>query len=351
MKRRKLLILYTELAGYFLACLRALPRGAVELHIVRWPVNREAPFAFDFWPGVAVHDRSDFDGKGLLELARGIAPDAVLCGGWRDRAYLRVCRALSGTAVCIVTLDNHWQGTLRQRVACVLSRLTLVRTFAFAWVPGEPQRLYAQKLGFPEHRIRTGFYSADTGAFSPPARTRFPHRFLYVGRYVDAKGVTDLWEAFRRLCEAAPHDWELWCIGTGDIAPAEHPRIRHFGFLQPAEMSRVIADAGVFVLPSRHEPWGVVLHEFAAAGFPLVCSDRVGAATRFVEEGVNGWTFPAADTGALEGTLRRVISTPDGQLAGMGRRSAELGRMLTPQIWADTLLGMIHSVPLAHVRH
>ena len=343
MKRRKLLVLYTELAGYFLTCLRALPDDAIELHIVRWPVNREAPFAFDFWPGVTIYDRHAFDDWALLELARQIAPDAVLCSGWRDRGYLRVCRALHKTAICILTLDNHWQGTLRQRLACVLSRFTLTRTFAFAWVPGAPQQRYAQKLGFPEHRIRTGFYSADTGAFVPPARAGFPHRFLYVGRNVAAKGVADLWEAFRRLSDAAPHDWELWCIGTGDIAPAEHPRIRHFGFLQPAEMSRIVAETGVFVLPSRAEAWGVVLHEFAAAGFPLVCSDCVGAAAQFVEEGVNGWTFPAGDVEALERTLRRAISTSDEQLAIMGHHSAKRGRMLTPQTWAATLLGMIHS--------
>lgn len=46
-------------------------------------------------------------------------------------------------------------------------------------------------------------------------------------------------------------------------------------------MTNLMKQCGVFILPSRIEPWGVVVHEFSAAGFPLLLSDQVGSAESF----------------------------------------------------------------------
>ena len=44
-------------------------------------------------------------------------------------------------------------------------------------------------------------------------------------------------------------------------------------------------------MPSKKEPWGVVLQEMAIAGLPLLTSQHVGAATMFLEEHENGLVF------------------------------------------------------------
>src|SRR5688572_27242054 len=55
----KIVFLYTELAGYFLACVEALSKNA-EVMIVRWPVNKEAPFQFSTPGSVKIYNRNEW---------------------------------------------------------------------------------------------------------------------------------------------------------------------------------------------------------------------------------------------------------------------------------------------------
>jgi len=346
----RILFLYTELAGYFLACCAELVRQGAEVHIVRRPVNKEAPFEFEFGESIRIYERSDYDHAGLLALAEKISPGAIVCSGWIDKDYVKVCSAWKKRSTTILALDNKWLGTGKQQLARIISRFAILPLFDFCWVPGRLQKEYAMKLGFPETRIRSGFYSADTAFFREQyeahreqKRKKFPHRFVYAGRYYDFKGVEDLWTAFMQLKEDRSNDWELWCLGTGDIEPVAHPAIRHFGFVQPAQMPEILAGAGVFVMPSRVEPWGVVLQEFAAAGFPLLCSDKVGALHAFVQEGENGFVFPAGNSSAIEKALSKITAKSDEELFAMGERSAAIALAVSPQKWTETLLGMVKS--------
>lgn len=62
--------------------------------------------------------------------------------------------------------------------------------------------------------------------------------------------------------------------------------------------------ADVFVLPSAHEPFGIVVLEAWAAGRPVIAS-RVGGIPDFVDDGVNGLLFDPDD---LDGFIRAYES-------------------------------------------
>ncbi len=340
-----ILFLYTELAGYFVSCVHALSKQVDEVHIVRWQVNSEAPFQFEFPVNVTVYERNNYDSNQLLALVRTINPDKIVCSGWVDKGYVKVCRAFKGKVPTVMSMDNHWFGSPKQRVMQLAAPWVLHRAFSHAWVPGEPQKQYALKLGFNEEAISTGFYSADVSLFAPLARAKdqaIPHRFLYVGRYISAKGMDLLFEAFLDLQDGQPNDWELWCVGTGalyDQRP-EHPKIQHLGFKQPQELAGILAQCGVFVLPSRFEPWGVVVHEMAAAGMPMVVSSAVGSATRFVQEGKNGFIFENENKESLKEALQKVMILDQDTLKNMSQSSHQLGMQHTPDLWAETVMGI-----------
>lgn len=345
-----LLFLYTELAPYFLACLEALVREHdVQVHLVHWPVNKEAPFDLRFADRITVHEREALDDAALLALVGRIDPDITFASGWVDKGYLRACRAARAKGrTTVMCSDTAWRGSVRQLAAVITARFWIHRVFSHAWVTGEAQASYARKLGFAHERVRTGFYSADVARFVPLAARYadpsavFPHRFLCVARYIPTKGHQYLCDAFAELCNAGEAgDWELWIAGTGELveqvrnsASGRHPRIKHLGFVQAEAMSEVMRQCGVFVLPSTYEPWGVVVHEHAAAGFPLVLSSAVGAAERFLEDGRNGHRFIAGDKETLRSMLRLMVTSSDQELTGMARLSAALGARWTPTDWA-----------------
>ena len=358
MKRPVVLFLYTELAPYFLAGVERLVRDHdVDVHIVRWPVNKEAPFQLELADRVQVHERGAFNDRELVRFCAGLRPAVAFASGWVDQGYLKACRELHRLGVpTVMCSDTAWRGDLRQFAAIVSVQLWLRRTFTHAWVTGASQARYAHYLGFHRDRIRTGFYTADVDRFAGladllggPKGKAFPHRFLCVARYIPSKGQQLLCDTFAALCgTGVARDWELWIAGTGELHEAvksspsgRHAKIRHLGFVQAADMPDVMAQCGVFVLPSTYEPWGVVVHEHAAAGFPLVLSDAVGAAERFLVEPLNGLRFEAGNANALGVALRRIIERSDAELQGMGLQSARLGRQWTPTEWAQVVADLM----------
>lgn len=344
----KILFLYTELAGYFLSCIEELLKENVEAHIIRWPVNNEAPFNFNFSEKIKLYERADYSSEQLISLSKQISPDIIYCSGWIDKGYLNVCRKFKNKIPVIVGFDNQWKGSLKQYIASLIGRFTILKSFNYCWVPGELQYKYAHKLGFKNEKILTGFYSCDYDFFHKQfllnkenKKNNFPKKFIYVGRYYEFKGVKDLWNAFTDLQKEFPNNWELWCLGVGDIEPVNHSKIKHFGFVQPSEMPHFIKNTGVFILPSHFEPWGVVLHEFASAGFSLICSDEVGARTAFLKNGYNGYIYKAGNKNELKDLMKKIIQTSDKKLLEMGERSRELASSITPKKWVSTLLSVL----------
>lgn len=343
----KILFLYTELAGYFVSCLHELSQQVEEIHIVRWPVNKEAPFQFSFPDNVFVYEREAYSQQTLLQLAKQINSDKIICSGWIDKGYMNVCLTFKGKIPTVMSMDNQWHGTAKQQLMRLMAPFTLHRCFSHAWVPGEPQKIYALKLHFPESKIQTGFYSADTEYFSkifrkisPAKKEDFPKRLLYVGRYIESKGLLTLWNAFITAVELTQSNWELWCLGTGEMYDqrVEHPQIKHFGFIQPSDLETYLAQTGVFILPSNFEPWGVVVQEMAASGMMLICSDQVGAATLFLQEDKNGFQFEAGNETALRELLVKMMLMTDDKIQQMGELSQLLAQQITIKSWTKTVL-------------
>jgi len=339
------LVLYEELAGYFISCISTFAtHNNVEVHIIRKAVNKEAPFEL-YLQNVNTYNRSDYTDEQLIELVEKINPDAILCGGWATKIYLKIAKNYKGKIPVIVGFDNRWDGSLKQQIKSLWASFFIKDKFDKCFVPGIEQKKFALKMGFKEDQIATGAYSCDFDFFygqyldnKLEKAEAFPKRFIYVGRYYEFKGIKNLWKAFAEIQNELPNEWELWCLGVGDIEPIIHPKIKHFGFVQPSDLKDFIKKTGVFVLPSFFEPWGVVVHEYAAAGFPIVCSDKVGARTAFVENNYNGYIYEARDINALKEVLIKIINSDDNRLIEMGEKSVEKAKQITPEIWAKQLM-------------
>jgi len=345
----RLLFLYTELAGYFIACLKKLYEiNDVEILVIHWNINNEAPFHFSFPENIEFCPKNSFNFNQLSEKVKSFNPDFIYCSGWIDKDYLKVISTFKKRIPTVIALDTPWQNRLRQYVACVISRFTLLKIFTHCWATGERQKKYALKLGFKKKNIILGMYSADVeyynriGLNCKDEKSRhFPKRFIYVGRYSPSKGLLDLWAAFKQWKHETGGEWELWCLGTGDIKPMESDGISHFGFVQPADMEKFIKETGIFILPSHFEPWGVALHEYTAAGFPVICSDNVCATEKFVQNGKNGFIYPSGNIQELKACIRTITQKNDKELMQMGELSRQLSQSITPLTWSKNIMNLL----------
>ncbi len=137
------------------------------------------------------------------------------------------------------------------------------------------------------------------------------------------------------FCRTAKRTSELWCVGAGDEwdNKVEHEKIQHFGFVQPAELQKYIEQTSVYILPSKFEPWGVSVQEFAISGFPMIVSDAVGSGEKYLKE--NGFIFKAGDSGALKQVMMKFMKMNDKELIEMGKGSHKIGMSFTNKMWAE----------------
>ncbi|MGY6562191.1 MAG: glycosyltransferase family 4 protein [Luteibaculaceae bacterium] len=342
----RFLFLYSELAAYTLACFEALAKRGHSIDVVHWPINPEAPFQFKKEiQGLRFFSRDTLTEKDIVALIETQHYQVTFCSGWLDKGYLNAIKKTKGKGKRVIILDNQWRGDFKQHVAALTAPLWLTKWFHHAWVPGKLQQKFAEKLGFKGDKCSLHFYSADTDLFEKMYQdnleskvSNYPKRFLFVGRYVDFKGILELWDAFAQV-KANPKfsEWELWCVGTGKLYTErkEIEGITHLGFKQPHEMPEIIKQCGIFIMPSRVEPWGVVLHEMVTAGMPVLVSEAVGAKSSFLIEGENGFAVEPNNLQSLVYSLERAANLSPEMLCEMMQKSHAIGLKVTPEKWAD----------------
>lgn len=153
---------------------------------------------------------------------------------------------------------------------------------------------------------------------------------LFASKLQTRKRCADLLEAYLRLSPAPgiePHPY-LVIVGDGEERTALERRaaesglssIRFCGFRNQSELPGFFDVATVFVLPSQHEPWGLIVNEVMNAGRAVIVSDDVGCARDLITDGVEGCIFPVGDIDALANSLRRVLAAPE-TAAQMGRQA------------------------------
>jgi glycosyltransferase involved in cell wall biosynthesis len=279
-----------------------------------------------------------------------IAPDLAYVSGWQDKGYLYIARQLKSQGCpTVVGFDDQWHGSFRQIAGSYLMKLFWKkRYFSHAWVAGPYQFEYASRMGFSKSQIIFNLLSCDIDAFSQSAVHQLAQQetpsFLFVGRLHPNKGLDCLIEAFR-IYKANRGAWGLTIVGNGSmrkrLEKSENVEVK--GFLSAGGLREIISRSGAFVLPSCHEPWGIVVQEFAVAGLPLILSNRVGSRPVFLIDGDNGYTFPFGSAQDLAQRMLQLSRLDGATLMQMGRKSHALGMEITPQKSAASLVSILQN--------
>jgi len=331
------------------ACLKELyARDGVELFVSHELPVEDAPFEegqFAWIPNRLVWcSQSDLDP--LKQQLRDFAPEIMVMPSWHVQAYRRVAREFANRCWRVMVMDNPWRGSLRQRLGALASPFYVKPLADVVWLPGERQATFARKLGFSQNAILRGSFTCDHPAFAAVHDARIaqgqplPRCFVFVGRMVPDKCVDKLAEAYRIYRKQNSNPWPLICCGSGPLRSRleDEEGVRMDGFVQPGNMPQVLACAGCLILPSRFEPWSLVVHEAGAAGRLILAAENVGAVTHLVQPGYNGFIFNKNDVAGLATLMSRVSRMADAQLDQMSRASHSLSKQFSPKQWSNTLL-------------
>ncbi len=171
---------------------------------------------------------------------------------------------------------------------------------------------------------------AGNGDRAPMAvEVTFDRYVLGLGRVVEKKGFDLLLQAWARLAPEHPRVGLVIVGGGGEVDRLRElaaslgvsESVRLIGPVAQAQVGWLMAHAEVFVLPSRVEPFGIVVLEALRAGLPVVVSSR-GGATEIVTAGREGLVVDPCDTEALAQAIGRLLGDKALQ-AEMGARGRE----------------------------
>ena len=241
-----------------------------------------------------------------------------------------------------------------RRVGRVLNavRRILLRHADAVLAVGESGRRYLEQLGVAPDRIIEVPYVVESSPFHSCKLQREKaemYRLLYVGQFIDRKGVLPFIRQLSAWAEVHnERRCELWLVGDGprraDIAKAATPpnlALRLFGNVSYESLPKFYAQAGVTVLPTLADTWGLVVNESLAAGVPVLGSLYSQAAECLIQDGANGWSYRPDLEGSTQSALDRVMNTSSEELARMRIHARESVSSLTPQYAATRFLRAI----------
>lgn len=328
---------------------------------VEWDVPLLGGYRYEFLPRMLdSHDVSFFRplNRGIFRRLRQGRFDVLWIHGYATlNSWMAMATAkMLGIPVLLrtdSTLIDHPRGPARLAVKNIFFRMLRRFTYGVLSVGRRNTEYWRHHLGadIPVYSIP---YAVDNAFFqqrcSAASATREELRqqlgleanrpvLLFASKLLARKCCIDLVDAYLELVkrlrsqDASGSLPYLLIVGEGGQRPRIEARLQQasaedregvhmIGFRNQSELPSFYDLCDVFVLPSIHEPWGLVVNEAMNAGKAIVVSDQVGCQPDLVEDGDNGRVFPARNVSALADALANVLAVP-AAYRKMGERSRE----------------------------
>ena len=207
---------------------------------------------------------------------------------------------------------------------------------------------------FPNTPIHQIPYCCDLKAFSEAADSNTTLNtepvFLFCGQMIARKGIDVLIAAYQTAWNRGLRA-RLLLVGRqselqpllGSLPDEIRSSVEYCGFQPPELLPDFFAKADVFVLPSRHDGWGVVVNQALGAGLPVITTETVGAAHDLVREGVNGLIVPSGEATPLAEALLQ-LGHDQTLRESMGQHSRTRSKQITPEVGAHSFHTILREI-------
>jgi glycosyltransferase involved in cell wall biosynthesis len=344
-----ILILYVEVMPYNRPVFEELVKAGYSLKIVQLDKKKITPYRLPQTGGIDLSGKSSFASYGAFqEYCLSTNPVLIMVSEIMEKWYWRFAfhfRRLHKNVPVVLGSDAQWTGSVNNWIKRLTFTFTYRQCFTHILSAGIWQCVYALKIGFKRENILTPLYCADNELYNlvdiDNKRNKYPHRFVFVGRLTPVKGIRQILEAWRSVEDKS--DWKLTIVGSGEMADEirKIPDIELLPFSSQKEICEIMQQAGCALVPSLYEPWGLVIHEAAAAGMPIIATKRCGAVHQFVVNGCNGFLIKENDALELKDAMEKIIHSDEAKLLSMALNSRRLSSKITPNDVASALVSLI----------
>jgi hypothetical protein len=260
-------------------------------------------------------------------------------------------KLISGSKLVIWATISESSEAQREK-SRLLMRKWMLRLTDAVITNGSSGARYLAAHGARPSKIFVVPQTTDITAFTRVPLSRppeFRRRFLYVGQLAPRKGILPFLSSLSRWCSDHPGEMvEFHLCGDGVERPAIEkqslPSNLHLSLLGNASYSEMplrYSQAGIMVLPTFADEWGLVVNEALAAGLPVLGSISSSAVEDLVTEGINGWRFRVESSEDMYAALDRCRKTPDDILERMRSDARATAARITPEFVVDRIMDAV----------
>jgi len=323
-------------------------------HTFKWDVELTDGYTWEVLPrlflGPSKPLRPWWPVNGLRRRLREGRFDAVWVHGWGHIGLRQAVREAAALGLPVLLRgesrpDLQPRRTARRKLRDAFCRRLFQRIAGFLCI-GTRNRDFYNQFGVDDDRLFSMPYAVDNALFQERCAEARPQRealrrslglvpgrpvILFAAKFTTVKAPEELLSAFAHIHNRFPDDSApyLLFVGAGPLGKTLEERaqpfgaaVRFLGFRNQSELPALYDLCDIFALPSRFEPWGLVVNEAMNAGRPVIVSDRVGAAPDLIVDGVNGFVYPSGDVNALASRLHQILES-SALRAKMGAGSLE----------------------------
>lgn len=266
-----------------------------------------------------------FDHPVELLLAPDLEPrsfpdaDVVVATSWQTAARVAVLPPEKGRRLLYAMDYEHWAGAGEARKAIAAAwRQPFTRLASSPAVAAMLEGLGCAVAAVVVAPVAPEDFALDR----PPEERRAVCGFPL--RTESWKGARDAFAAFELLRDRRPGALEVRAFGVL-AEPERPPWVDYLAQPDDRELRRFYNGLAIFLLPSRHEGWGLPALEAMACGAALVAT-RCGGAEAFTREGESALLVPPGQPAAMAEALARLLDDRElrlrlaqGGLAAAGR--------------------------------
>ena len=330
--------------GYLLSGIRTFYNQypEIEIHLFECDHNKLTPFEFSD-DRIFYYKKSDYSNfESFKNICEQINPSLLIVSGRTNRHYLKIAHLFKRNTLTVSIQDTQAQHSVKTFLKSISAKFLYHPYFSCIWTIGPYGISLAHKLGYGKEDIYNFCYSADIEMFNiDPASIpkRKSRKIIYVGRFSEEKNIDTLIKAFQNVNKRLNEKWTLTLVGNGKLNYQidDLINVEIYPFQSPSDLKNLSKDSDVFCLPSKYEPWGLVVHEFASLGKALLISSKCGSKDTFLIDGYNGYSFDPTNLKDLEQKFNLIVSMSDEDLYQFKIKSVLMSRSISSEIWAAQL--------------
>lgn len=172
------------------------------------------------------------------------------------------------------------------------------------------------KCGFPTDKIyQWGYFTSSNDLSVTKVGHSSKPKWIFVGGLIERKNILPLLQTLSPYLNQID---EFVIAGTGYLIEKvqefakDKTNVRILGSVDNRDISTLISQYDLLILPSLFDGWGAVVNEALTAGTRVLCSDRCGASVLIDDAGVRGRVFPLnrMEQAITEELQREPLSIP-----------------------------------------